>query len=197
MSPDNRTHRRIPTLGTLVLVAACALAALGAVAAPAQQQTWSATGALDASDPTYRRVFLLLGECRPSTIGADVHYDVHELVLVDGAAPTHLSANTCFGTSFDTVFYFYQRLDGSAAAFSPTSPCDHLVGYSDDACDVPAAITSNGLVPGHLTMVVTSYEDGTTGSYLILAASNDAQLDDFIFYDGFEPDSRNWSSVVP
>ena len=196
MSPDNRTHRRIPTLGTLVLVAACALAALGAVAAPAQQ-TWSANGALDASDPTYQRVFLLLGECRLSTIGADVHYDVHELVLLDGAAPTHLSANTCTGTNFDTVFYFYQRVNGSAAAFSPTSPCNNLVGYSDDACDVQSAITSNGLVPGHLTMVVTSYEDGTTGSYQISALSNDAQLDDFIFYDGFEPDSRNWSSVVP
>lgn len=196
MSPDNRTHRRTPTLGTLTLAAACALAALGAVAAPAQQ-TWTGPGALDASDPTYQRVYLLFGQCYLSTIGSDVHYDVHELVLLDGTAPTHLSANTCAGPNFDTVFYFYQRVDGSAGAFSPTAPCDNLVAYSDDFCDVQSAITSNGLVPGHLTMVVTSYEDGTTGSYLISALSNDAQLDDYIFYDGFEPDGRNWSFIVP
>jgi len=185
----NRGFVRSLLVGVLVLCGAGAAAA---------QQTWFDIGALEASDPTYQRPYLFNNECFLSSIGSDVHFDVHELVLLDtDAPPTHLTANLCAsGTTFDTVFYFYQRVDGSAGAFSPTSPCDNLVRYDDDYCDVQSAITSNNLVPGHLTMVVASYNNGVEGSYVLSASSNDATLDFFIFYDGFEPDLRRWSQVV-
>jgi len=200
VTTETSTHRKTPTaspvvtgLRTLVMAALFALGAGSAFA----QETWSAQGMLESTDPTYHRPVLSQGQCSLSSIGTDVHFDVHELILFDNdPPPTNLSANLCAGTDFDTVLYFYQRTDGSAGAFSPTAPCDNLIRDNDDYCGQQSAITSNALVPGHLTMVVSSWANGTTGSYLLSASSTDASLDFFIFYDGFEPDDRRWSEVV-
>lgn len=168
----------------------------GASAAHAQ---WAADGALDGSDPTYRRPYLFEGGCELSSIGTQVHWEAFELIL-DAPVPSDLSADLCnAGTGFDTVLYFYQHTDARPGPFLAHAPCSQLVAYNDDACGgSQSEIALQALAAGHVTVVVTSFANGTLGDYHLDASSLTAALGDFVFYSGFELGSaRTWSFVLP
>ena len=174
-----------------------ALAFAGATAAAAQG-AWLTSGALAASDPVYRRPYLFEGQCYLSSVGTQVHFDVHELIL-ESPVPTNLTAALCNPqTGFDSVLYYYQHTS-PAGTFDPANPCLHLVAYNDDACGgAQSQIFNHPLAAGHVSVVLTSFGNGVEGAYLLIASTTTAQLGDFIFYSGFETaNTRTWSFSLP
>ena len=196
--PANRspaTAVRVPA--SPFLHALCALAFAGATAAAAQG-VWSTTGALTSSDPVYRRPYLFQGQCYLSSVGTQVHFDVHELIL-ESALPSDLTASLCSPqTGFDTVLYYYQHASPEGP-FDPANPCLNLVAYNDDACGgAQSQIFNQPLAAGHVSVVLTSFGNGVEGTYFIVASTMTAQLSEFIFYSGLETgDTRSWSLTVP
>jgi hypothetical protein len=175
------------------------LALLSGAGGVEAQGSWQGSGALAASDPAFQRAYLFQGSCFPSSVGSAVRYDVHELILDNPTPPTQLTASLCGGgTSFDSVLFFYQHSNGAPGPFDPADPCLRLVSYNDDFCGAQSSTANAALAAGHLSIVVTSYANDTFGSYALAATSNDAELDPFIFYSGFETqDTRTWSSTAP
>ncbi len=205
VTPETRTHRRTPAGRSLHALrlrfrVAVTLAALGAAAAIAQVGgSFNAHGSLTIGDPTYGRAYLNDdGSCSLSSIGTAVHYDVFELVVGVEGGVTDIAANLCTGTDFDSVLYFYQSPGGRPGAFDATAPCARLVAYDDDACGPASAVGRDDLARGVLTIVVTSFANGTTGDYGLAAVSETTYLKKFLFYSGFETgDLRTWSKGQP
>lgn len=195
-TPRNR-RRYAPRRLRLRLAFALLALAAGAGLAVAQATGWLYSGTLDDGDRTWRRPYLYAGTCYLSSIGSAVFYDVHDVILDTAANPVDLSVSLCAGTSFDSVLYVYQRPDGRAGGFDPAAPCTRLIAYNDDYCGSASRVDSTALVPGHVTLVVTSFANGTIGGYGLVALSATAPLGDFVFANGFETaDVLAWSAAV-
>jgi hypothetical protein len=191
LRPSAARRLRLPLIATVVALL------WGAGLAGAQSSGWYAAGALDGSDPTWQRPYLFNGQCYLSTVGSNVFYDVHELILDTPIRPIDLTASLCAGTQFDSVLFFYQRSDGHPGPFAPGSPCANLIAYNDDYCGSASRIDWPTLVPGVVAVVVTAFANGEAGAYQAWALSSVAHLGQFIFYGGFETgDSRTWSQTV-
>jgi hypothetical protein len=189
-------HRRTPAAARRrPLRRVLPLLLLGAaLAGTAQAQDWSIDGNLVAGDLRWHRPYLAGATCLLSSIGTDVRYDVHELYLDDPAAPADLIANLCEVTEFDSVLYLYQRPSGAPGGFDPEAPCTRLLRYNDDYCGAQSRIGHLGLVPGYVTLVVTSFANGVTGPYRLSTFSDGSPLQDLVFYSGFETGTvRTWS----
>ena len=192
--PAPRLFRRSPG-APAGLVAVLAFAAAGA--APAQTSDWRFEGELAASEPTFHRPYLYQGNCYLSSTGTDVRVDVHEFLLDDAVTPADLAVSLCEGAAFDSVLFLYQRPNGAPGAFDAAAPCDRLVLYSDDYCGSSSRVWSNTLVLGYATAVVTTFENGETGTYTLTADSAGSALQNFLYYGGFETGNlRTWSVAV-
>jgi hypothetical protein len=167
--PESRTPNRTPTALALSVTAALLLALAPTVPAAAQTSDWQLAGELLASDPTF-----------------------HD----DTVAPADFAASLCQGAEFDTVLFLYQRPTGAPGAFYAEDPCARLVLYSDDYCGSASQVWSTALALGHVSVVVTSFANGQTGAYTLTADSALSQLQDFIYYGGFETGNlRTWSDA--
>jgi hypothetical protein len=194
--PESRTPNRTPTALALSVTAALLLALAPTVPAAAQTSDWQLAGELLASEPTFHRPYLFEGVCYLSSVGTAVRFDVHEFILDDTVAPADFAASLCQGAEFDTVLFLYQRPTGAPGAFYAEDPCARLVLYSDDYCGSASQVWSTALALGHVSVVVTSFANGQTGAYTLTADSALSQLQDFIYYGGFETGNlRTWSDA--
>ena len=133
------------------------------------------TGELTPNDPVFNRPVGFGGSCSLSGVGTAVHYDVYSYNLA-GAPPHDLFASLVGGATFDTVLVFYQAPDGSQNPFDPTQGCLNSVAYNDDfGGGLQSQISATGLAEGWVDVVVTTFDNGTTGAYTMDVASQSCQ----------------------
>lgn len=115
-------------------------------------------GELDASDPTYNRIFIGIDGCTLSDAGTDVFYETFEFTVsipgmytFSAMGPSDLTA-AIYDTSFD-----------------PANPCDNLLEYDDDSNPDspldPRIILEVNMMPGTYVMVTATFGNGATGPY--------------------------------
>jgi hypothetical protein len=135
----------------------------------------SRAGELTTADSAFTRPFSSDGTCAPSVAGTVVYFDVFSYFL-GGPTPHDLFASLVGGATFDSVLVFYQAPDGSQNPFDPTQPCLNLVAYNDDYPSVlQSQIDATGLRNGWVDVVVTTFSNGVTGTYILGASSQSCQ----------------------
>jgi hypothetical protein len=163
---------------------ALSLAAASLLTVPlAHAVTFSFSGELTESDPTYNRVSAL-GDAL-STTGTDVHYDTYTLgfgentvatvgVFATGGLLLMESAATPVAATHDQPFFdaFLSIYQGS---FNPAQPLNNLVAFNDDdnfffAPDELDAVVYNFDFTGgqDYILVVSSFANGEVGPYDVM-----------------------------
>jgi hypothetical protein len=109
-------------------------------------------GELDTSDPTF-------SHC--DGYGGSYFYDAYTYEHAGGPLSINLQgSSTGSGTLSDTYLSLY-------SSFDPSAPCDGIVAANDDYCGVDSYIALSDLAAGTYTVVATSFNPDTTGSYAL------------------------------
>ena len=154
-----------------IALAVAALAVLPGLAAAQGCPSGPVNGELTAGDPTFNRPVGFGGTCSLSGVGTAVHYDVYSFELL-GPAPHDLFASLVGGTTMDTVMVFYQAPGGTQSPFNPAAGCANSVAYNDDfGGGLQSQISGTGLAAGWIDVVVTTFDNGVTGTYTMQVSS--------------------------
>ncbi|TNF74782.1 MAG: hypothetical protein EP299_06870, partial [Acidobacteria bacterium] len=136
-------------------------------------------GSLDSGDQVFDRPVMVVDSCTPTGAGSTYRYDSFDFHL-NGPVWHDLQASLCSpeGTAdFDTVVAVYQDPYGEPEPFDPLHPCTNLIALNDDFCGLQSALSETSLVPGMVTVVLTSFDPGGTGSYSLAVGSSSCDID--------------------
>ncbi len=154
--------------GTLGCTDACTFDLTACTGVPESCSDSDDAGDLSDTDPTFHRSVGPVGAgCGLSGGGTAVSYDVYTYSALAGET---VEVSTCGQASFDTVLHVYQAVDGTPDPFNPANACENLVALNDDfagCAGFTSFVTFTAAVAGEYQVVVTSFSNGTTGTYTL------------------------------
>lgn len=117
----------------------------------------SVSGALDADDSTYNRVF---NNCATlSGIGTNVRYDTITFTNTSAGTATVNATMTCAGDGFLTAY---------TGTFNPAAPLANCLTSDDDTNGACPALTGVSVPAGQtVVFVVSEYDDGDMGTWAL------------------------------